>query len=248
MKNRILAALVALLVAATPPTLLVAATPPTVRAQGGIPNGGFSSRVVQNWDPSSSTETFCALGPSSPGTGTLNASASSTVTAAAGTPFDPVAVGDELTIKQGPDTYIVGVSARASSTSITAAYQSPSTLAAANLTLAAAAFEYRTQKCGTTADFGWFSVGKGPFTVAVTVWVLTSTSIEWRLYCRTTPQDGPNQIYPVDPTTPKTVSTADTKGFTVTSADPWTECRVGFKVNSDVTGDRVRVSVTGRAM
>lgn len=228
-------------------TLLVALGPvPILKAQ----NGGYARRVITLWDASSGTETFCALATNPvQGPGPIAAAASNTVTGSS--TFANVAAGDELMISEGSNNYTVGVEARASASSITAAYRDPSSLASAALTLTAAQFQYRKLVCGTGADAGAFSVGYGPVTINVTVFRMAATGILWRIQCRTSTNVGWNQIYPVlvPPATAAsyiTVTTAATSGYTISTLDPFAECRVGITVDTDAGIQAISVTYSGR--
>lgn len=240
MKNRILCAFVALTLALAP------AWPASAQ------NGGYTRRVVTLHDYSSGTETFCALSTSdSQGPGPVAAAASNTVTGS--NTFANVAAGDELLLTQGSNSYLVGVEARASASSITAAYRDPSSLASATLTLTAAQFRQRTLTCGTGANSGAFSVGYGPVTIHLTVFRMAATGILWRIQCRTSPDVGWNQIYPVltPPTTAAsyiTTTSAAVGGYTVSTIDPWAECRVGITVDTDAGIQAISITASGRTM
>lgn len=238
MRSRILCAALA---------LIVALPPLPARAQ----NGGYTQRVITLWDASSATETFCALAPGkgSQGPGPVAAATSNTVTGT--NTFANVAAGDELLISQGSNSYVVGVEARASASSITAAYRDPSSLASTTLTLTAAQFQHRALACGTGANSGAFSTGYGPVTIQVTVFRMAATGILWRIQCRTSPSAGWNQVYPeltAPDTTPSyiTVTSAAVGGYTVSVTSPFESCRVGFTVDTDAGIQAISVTSSGR--
>lgn len=230
--------------------ILVLALAAPARPQA-VANGGYARRIVTLYDLTQTAETYCALATNSTqGPGPIAAANSNTVTGSS--TFGEVDVGTELQISQGGNYYLAAVEAKASASSITAAYRSPTTLASAALTLTNAQFSYRNITCGTGAENGKFSVGYGPFSVKITVYRLAATSISWRLLCRTMPGAGWTQVYPIltPPTTTASyiaVTAASVDGYIISSLDAFAECKVGMKIDTDSGVNAVSVELAGRA-
>jgi len=215
-------------------------------------NTGRQIRVMTLYDLSQTlTPTYCALGVTKVGTALISAAASNTITSA-GTPFAEVAVGDELQISSAtasPTFYLVGVEAKASSASITGAYRNPSTHATSAMTFTNATFQYRTLTCGTGNENGIIPVNYGPFSIQVTTERFAAGSISWHIQCRTSTgapwtQISPALVIPASTATYDSITAVSS--YSVATASPFSECRVGLFLAADAGVQAVSVTASMR--
>ena len=217
----------------------VAETPPEFRP------------VVAAYNLSSTSYTYPLLGnPLSGAANILTVGSSTTVTAATGTPFASVNVGDEITVQTATTTRVVrAVTAKASSTSITVS-------SAANLSGNGASgypFSYRPLSDGTGDTQGWIKVAQyREKNFVVEVNALAATNITIRVECKT-PGDmaSPTPIYPVSGATGQCgtgiVTTAGvTARCSIVSYEPWDQCRIGFIITGDAGDQSVTAGFLGR--
>lgn len=206
----------------------------------------FYRQFVEKYDLDSTTETYCVTGDSSiVGAQTVSTVGSSTtVTADASTPFDPVDVGDVMTfaLTSTSGAVVRYVTAKASGSSITVDTA---------VTLSAVRFSFREVACGTAATSGWMDVSNYS-TKAITFQldqVNATGGIKMRYECRTAGAEAqPIRVYPGE--------TSDCGGGTLTSNfcvfttagidsrltlvldEPWKDCRVAMAiVTADDGGD-----------
>jgi hypothetical protein len=235
--------------------LVIAALSGVVSAQDPT-----SSTVMFKYNLNSLTETYCSLGTQFDiSEGRVADATSTTMTAASGTPYDRVAVGDLITgTDLGGKSYINSVVARASNVSITINTPiSPEV----SPTLTNASIQARTLTCGTEPNSGAFDVSRYEgFTIQFDLQQLVLgnpgvSTIDSRILCRAGNQAQWLQVYPVlvpPAVTASYVSHAVTGGWAKEITGRFSQCRVGLKINAaDDGGDtgtnseQVTVSVQG---
>ena len=248
MKKRIICAVLAL--------LSIFGRPP-VHAQT-VPNGGNSLRVTTNRDLLVTAVEYCALASGSPRVGTVAISAAASNTVTGTNAFTDVAIGDELTINTATASYLVGVTARASASSITVSYRLPTTGATSTLTFTnVTSWTYQKISCSTGVTVpptisNTIPMNYGPLALTLTVFQFNVTgTIDWNVLCRPSPASGWSQIAPVlaaDAIGPtyRQVTAASAPG--VLDPGPWYECRVGIWINGTDTGPNIySISVARRS-
>lgn len=218
--------------------------------------------VIYRYNLNSTTEIFCGLGAEKTVVDRVTAAATTAMTAASGTPFANVAVGDMIRGQDlpanGSTTYTNSVVARASSAAIT--INTPLS-GEVSPTLTSATLAYRTLTCGTDKESGAFPVQyAGGFTVQIDIQQLVlavpgTSSIDARVLCRSNPLGQWLQAYPIlvpPAVTPSYVSSTVVGGWAVQINGSFSECRVGLKINAaDDGGDtgtnaeQVTVSIHG---
>lgn len=156
------------------------AVPFPAAAQSGAQN--VISTSFLNYDLNATTATYGAwsVWKAGPTSSLVTASASTTVTAVSGTPFDLVAVGDQVSFQiSGVDTQRF-VATKTSGTQIT--------VSGAGITLAAAGqqFQYRNFNVGTAATNGWINVNTwANKNVNISIATMTGTGgIDMTIQCR----------------------------------------------------------------
>lgn len=207
--------------------------------------------IVAAYDLSSTSYTYPLLGNPVNGSANIKTSGSSaTVTAASGTPFANVAVGDEITVQTSTSTRVTrAVTARASETSITVS--SAADLSGNSTT--GFPFTFRPLSDGTGATQGWIKVSQyNEKNFIVEVNTIAATSITIRIECKSSgDMASPTQIYPpVGGTGQCGTGVVTTAGITarcsVVSYEPWDQCRVGYIIDTDGGAQSITTGFTGR--
>jgi len=199
--------------------------------------------IVADFDADSTTMTYVLFDQPRSGNANLKTSGSSaTVTAASGTPFDAVAVGDEIFVRDGPtDGLVRYVRDKASGASITVN-------SAVNWSANGATgfgFSYRTLRTGTGDTAGWFNVSR--WKRRKEVWfgveqLVATGGVLFQVDCITgAPAAKPTKVYPQGSTAgcdngTFTAAGAASRCVVVMDLDA-TRCRFGVKIVTADDGD-----------
>jgi hypothetical protein len=205
--------------------------------------------AVLRYNLTSASVIYCTGGAGfiqSPGSATTVGS-STTVTASAGTPFDPLSVGDAVIF--GGNTLNIVVTKTSGSVIV---------LDAAINLVNPTGFRFMHFVCGSTINDGWL-----PMAVygrqAVIVWEVisqtTASGIDVQVQCRSSaPDAGPVQVFPACASAAcNTFLNIPASATGVTAAtgliveEPWSQCRVGLKIDTTQTGPQsINVYLMGR--
>ena len=196
----------------------------------------LTSDILFHYDIDSATETFCALGPIVSGTVAVSASASTNLTGTAA--FTNVLVGAMLHIVTPTATYDRGIAVRTSANAVV--------ISGAAITVTDAVWSYRNPVCSTTLASmdGSFNVSRYnsalvTFNVAQQV---ATGGIDVRLVCIANALSTWVQVWPAQTDTTAAAAYINYTTGTVAQkaiplSDPYTRCKVGFKIGSADDGD-----------
>jgi len=155
--------------------LAFAVLAPTSQAQG-IESATF----VATYDVASTSYIYCTTSALKPGTANIETSGSSTtVTAVSGTPFESLAVGDDIQVTLAGVATRRRLTAKASAISVTVD-------SAINLDVDNGyGFQWNDVTCGTAATNGWIPVsGLRNKAVQINLDTINAASIEWKIQGR----------------------------------------------------------------
>jgi hypothetical protein len=195
--------------------------------------------VVENWDLDATTYTYPLTSPAimGPGQRAVTSGASTTVTncALCTAPFAGVAVGDVIIFFVNDTQVYRYVTAKASDISITV----DTAIDLSTNGTVGYSFVYRTVTIGTGATNGWFQVGGGGISSAVTYQIdqLNATGgVDVRIECRMSSSasglSAPISVFERNVTTAGIGTAASTGRTTVEILPHFTDCRVGMKFGS----------------
>lgn len=208
-------------------------------ASAELTGGRVRVPMLSDYDLDATTYTYCVttgqggdpLAQGRLGQAKIETSGSSTTWTASTTgqkPFDRLAVGDEITVKDAsvpPEFITRRVTAKASGDSITVS-------SAADLGADGVMFTWRQRACGTTATSGWIPTeAQGESLFAIQIDQLNVTGgIDVSVECEvlSVGSDG-TQVHTENVTAAKNIS--------VNIESPYDRCRVGFKIGTADDGD-----------
>lgn len=226
-----------------------------VLALVALPAVAGERTFVRNRDVTATSFEYCATSDSVAGTGRLaTAGSSATVTATGtGAQLRQLVAGDEIFVTRPsfPGSNVMTVDRRLVLTTPTSS--TTMTLTAVADWTGGFAWRYRQVRCGSGAEDGWIATNGTLADVEWNVVTINATSISFQVQCRHTADSGrtANTVYPnplnaastntCDSGIPTAANTCNVLGSTI-----YSECRCGFRVNTDTGAQDIGCFLTTR--